>query len=275
MLIYLKAIKRSEYITIGFGSLNKLKSVQHELILVCRNKLIYVSYFMSLAKNLKPNIMKRKIVFLLMIMILFSSCIVKSIQPFYTIDSLSYDKDLVGEFTDAKKSKWTIYSFKEEWEAENSDPTKIMKEDRDAYDRYKDGYVVKYVKKETESFFIAMPFKVDEHLFLDFTPFQYEDDALNPLVAQHLLKTHSVAKVDLNTDGSIKFSWLSEEVINPLFNENKIRLKHERTGVSEDLVLTATSEELHSFLVKFMKSDLDKKWDKDDIYTLTPQNTQP
>ncbi len=219
--------------------------------------------------------MKRKIVFLLMIMVLFSSCIVKSIQPFYTVDQLSFNKNIVGKFEDAKKSKWTIYSFKEEWEAENSDPTKIMKEDRDAFDRYKDGYVVQYVKKEEESFFIAMPFKVDEHLFLDFTPFEYEDDGMNPLVAQHLLKTHSVAKVDFKDDGSIKLSWLSEEVINPLFNENKIRLKHERTGVSEDLVLTATSEELHSFLVKFMKSDIEKKWDKDDMFTLIPITTKP
>ena len=120
-----------------------------------------------------------------------------------------------------------------------------------------------------------MPFKVNEHLFLDFTPFEYEDDALNPLVAQHLLKTHSVAKVDLNPDGSIKLSWLSEEVVNPLFNENKIRLKHEKTGVSEDLILTATREELHAFLVKFMKSDLEKKWDKDDMYTLTSVNAKP
>lgn len=202
--------------------------------------------------------MKRKIVFLLMVMILFSSCIVKSIQPFYTSDKLSYNAAIVGEYTDGNKSKWSIYSFKEEWEAENTDPTKIMKEDQDAFDRYSEGYVVKYIKKEAESFFLAMPFKVGDHLFLDFTPFEYEDDGLNPLVAQHLLQTHSVAKVDFNTDGSIKLSWLSEEVINPLFNENKIRLKHERTGVSEDLVLTASSEELHSFLVKFMKSDLEK-----------------
>lgn len=208
-------------------------------------------------------------------MVLFSSCIVKSIQPFYTLDKLSYNEKLVGEFTDAKKSKWTFFSFKEEWEAENTDPTKIMKEDRDAFDRYKDGYVVQYVKKDEEAFFIAMPFKVNEHLFLDFTPFEYEDDALNPLVAQHLLKTHSVAKVDFNPDGSIKLSWLSEEVVNPLFNENKIRLKHEKTGVSEDLILTATSEELHAFLVKFMKSDLEKKWDKDDMYTLTSVNAKP
>lgn len=219
--------------------------------------------------------MKRKIAFLLMVMILFSSCIVKSIQPFYTKDKLSFNEKIVGEFTDAKKSKWTFYSFKEEWEAENTDPTKIMKEDRDALDRYGEGYVVKYVKKEKESFFIAMPFEVDDHLFLDFTPFEYEDDQLNPLVAQHLLKTHSVAKVDLNDDGSVKLSWLSEEVMNPLFNEDKIRLKHERIGVSEDLVLTATSEELHSFLVKFMKSDLDNKWDKDDMFTLIPVNTKP
>ena len=55
----------------------------------------------------------------------------------------------------------------------------------------------------------------------------------------------------------------------------KLRLKHEITGLDEDLVLTASSQELYNFLKKFMSSDFDDKWDNDDIYTLTPDNAKP
>ena len=63
--------------------------------------------------------------------------------------------------------------------------------------------------------------------------------------------------------------WLSEKVIKRLFNEEKLRLKHEEAGIDDDLILTASSEELHAFLKTFMASELDDKWDKDDVYTLT------
>ncbi|WP_111684176.1 hypothetical protein [Winogradskyella tangerina] len=220
--------------------------------------------------------MKLKTSFILIgIALLLSSCIVKSIQPFYTAESQFFDDRLEGEYITKSKKTWKFVSFKTEWEKENQDQTKLMKEDIEAYERYKDSYVVEYVTKDDDAVFIAMPFKVDDHLFLDFTPFYYEDSGLNSMVAQHLLKTHSAAKVDFNDDGSIKLSWISESVIKRLFNEQKIRLKHEKVGIDEDLVLTSNSEELHSFLRKFMKADFENKWDNDDIMTLNPHDAKP
>ncbi|SDS21184.1 hypothetical protein SAMN04515667_1663 [Formosa sp. Hel1_31_208] len=219
--------------------------------------------------------MKSKISILLITLLLLSSCIVKSIQPFYTKTTILYNEQILGDFTDNDKGEWQIVSFKTTWERENNDPTKLVPEDLKTFERYQDGYIVKYIKKNNEALFIAMPFKVDDHIFLDFTPFEYEDDGLNPLVAQHLLKTHSVSKVDINSDGSLKLSWLSEDAVGPLFTENKIRLKHERIGLDEDLILTASSEELHDFLRKFVRSNIENKWDKDDIFQLTPKDAKP
>ena len=116
---------------------------------------------------------------------------------------------------------------------------------------------------------------VDQHLFLDFTPFEYEDSSLNGLAAQHLLKTHSVTHVDFQKDGTVKLKWLDESVVKRLIDQKKIRIKHEQTGIDEDLVLTASSEELYRFLQKFMASDIEDKWDKDVIKTLVPANAKP
>ena len=217
----------------------------------------------------------RKSFLLIGLALLLSSCIVKSIQPFYTADVQFFDERLEGEYITKGDNTWKFVSFKSEWEKENKEGTERTEEDYEAFELYKNAYMVEYNRKGSEDYFIAMPFKVDGHLFLDLTPFQYEESGLNPMVAQHLLKTHSAAKVDFNEDGSIKLSWISESVVKRLFNNQKLRLKHESVGFDEDLVLTASSEELYAFLQKFMKSDIKDKWNKDDIMNLKPSNAKP
>ncbi|MDB4752884.1 hypothetical protein OAF78_03880 [Winogradskyella sp.] len=206
---------------------------------------------------------------------LLNSCIVKSLRPFYLAEHIRFNDQLIGNWTTGENSTWEITSFKETWEKDNEGNSKLMEDDMEAYESYKNAYVVKYMSSEKEAFFLAMPFTVDKHLFLDFTPFEYEDSGINSLAAQHLLKTHSVTYVDFQNDGTIKLKWLDESVVTNLISEKKLRLKHEKTGIDEDLVLTASSEELYSFLKKFMKSDIENKWDKDVIKTLKPSNAKP
>lgn len=218
--------------------------------------------------------MKPRIILLTISVLLLSSCIVKSIQPFYTQSSIKFDSKLVGNWVDKKKGEWEIVSFKDEWKKETDPNTKLSKEDKEAYEGYKDGYYIRYIKKEREASFIAIPFLVNDKLFIDLTPFEYNSDDLNKLAAQHLLKTHSAAYVEFK-DENPTLKWLSEKAINNLIRENRLRIKHEKTGIDEDLVLTATSEELHSFLKKFMASNIEEKWNNDVIYKLTPKDAKP
>ena len=115
-------------------------------------------------KKLKP-------ILLFTLIFLLNSCIVKSIRPFYLSEYIKFNDDLIGNWTTGKSSTWEILSFKESWEKDNNGNTNLMKEDMEASEKYKNAYVVKYMSSEKEAFFLAMPFMVDEHLFLDFTPF--------------------------------------------------------------------------------------------------------
>lgn len=219
--------------------------------------------------------MKRKLILLTLGVLLFSSCIVKSIQPFYTTNTIKQHNAFVGNWKDNKSGEWEIVSFKDEWEKENQDQTKLLKEDKEAYERYKNSYHIKQTRKENEAFFLAMPFMVDNHLFLDFSPFEYDSDDLNRLAGQHLLKTHSAAYAKVESDNTVTLKWLNEKVIRQLLDNDKVRLKHEKTGIDDDLILTANSEQLHNFLKKFMSADIEDKWDNDVVYKLTPSNAKP
>ncbi len=219
--------------------------------------------------------MKTKGIILILAILLFSSCIVKSLHPFYTKDSLSFNEKLLGNWTDNKKGQWTVESMIDKFEQEKKEGVELSAEDLLALETYKKGYYITYIKKDKEAAFIAMPFKINEQYFLDFIPIEIEDDEINSLAAEHLLKTHSVTKLDINSDKDLTFSWLSEDRINNLFSANKIRLKHENIGFQEDLLLTASSEELYAFIKKFMNADIEDKWKKADMLTLARTNAKP
>jgi hypothetical protein len=218
--------------------------------------------------------MKTRSLILLCCIVFFSSCIVKSIQPFYTADSTEFQEHLVGEWIDNKKGNWTVVSFKQMFLEENKDLSKVSEEDKAAYEKYKDGYLITYTKKNNESVFMGMPFKVYEQVFIDFIPFDYEDIS-NDLVSQHLLRTHSVAKIDKTADDQLNITWLDEGRLTDLFEKNQLKLKYETVGIDESFVLTATSEELYAFLKKYMKANIENKWDSSEKFTLTKTNAQP
>jgi len=218
--------------------------------------------------------MKTRSLILLCLLAFFSSCIVKSIQPFYIAEATEYQTHLIGEWTDDKKATWTVVSFKDMFLEDNKDWAKVSDEDKVAYQKYKDGYFIIRTKNDKESVFMAMPFKIDEQLFMDFIPFDYEDIS-NDLVSQHLLRTHSVAKIDTLESNTLNITWLDESRLTDLFKKDKLKLKHEKVGIDESFVLTATSKELYAFLKKYMKADIENKWESSEKYTLTKTNAQP
>jgi hypothetical protein len=219
--------------------------------------------------------MKTRGLILILAILLFSSCIVKSLQPFYTKASISYNDKLLGNWTDNKKGDWFVESIKAKFEEDKKDGVKLTEADTQAFEAYKDGYYINYIKKDNEAGFIAMPFKIDQQYFLDFIPIEIEDEEINSLAADHLLKTHSVAKLDFPPGDAVKLSWLSEEKITNLLNTKKMRLKHESIGPEETLLLSATSKELYAFLKKYISSDVEEKWKQSDMLTLVKTNAKP
>lgn len=212
--------------------------------------------------------MRNRVILLSLTILLFNSCIIKSLQPFYIIQSLSFNESLLGNWTDNKKGQWTVESIKDKFEQDRKDGVELSEDDTRLYKAYSKGYFIEIIKEDKVAGFIAMPFLIGKQYFLDFIPMEIEDEEINSLAAQHLLKTHSVAKLDINSEQEVSLSWLSEERIKELFQDEKIRLKHEKIGIQEDLVLTASSKELYTFLKKYLSSDIENKWKKEDMLNL-------
>lgn len=213
--------------------------------------------------------MKNRKTLLIATCILFlSSCVVKSLNPFYTKKSISFDQRFVGEWTDSKKGTWTVIPFKDEITKEN--PIEKMKnEDIQLYNEYKNSYYIQRNYQGEKALFIATPFNINNQTFLDFYPLEYQDD-INNLLQKHLIYTHSLVKYDVTESGEIEIKWLDEKKVESLFKNKKIKIEHKRIGVlKENFLLTASSKELNKFIEKYTKSKDENKWDTSTKYTLT------
>lgn len=213
--------------------------------------------------------MKNRNTLLIAACILFlSSCVVKSLNPFYTKKSISFDERFIGEWTDSKKGSWVVIPFKDEITKEN--PIEKMKnEDILLYNEYKNSYYIQRNYQGEEALFIATPFNINNQTFLDFYPLEYQDD-INNLLQKHLIYTHSLVKYDVTESGEIEIKWLDEKKVESLFKNKKIKIEHKKIGVlKEKFLLTASSKELNKFIEKYTKSKDQDKWDTSTKYTLT------
>ncbi|PQJ21863.1 hypothetical protein [Tenacibaculum sp. SG-28] len=218
--------------------------------------------------------MKSKHIFTVIVISVFlNSCIVRSLLPFYTKDSIRYTEDFLGTWNDEEGHSWIITSAKDVL-VKKPDSTTIDSMDELALQKYSDSYLITHKKQNTdlESYFIATPFWIDGQYFLDFFPIETINDNLLKLVSYHIVFAHSLVKLDFNDKAEVSIQWFDEDVMRTLFQENKINIKHQKTGLlEEDFLLTASSKDLQKFIKKYMASEGTDKWKTSVKFTLSKE----
>lgn len=198
----------------------------------------------------------KKSIFLCVLMIaLLQGCIVKSLHPFYLKTDVVYKSELISTWVDQDGHKWKISPL-------NENP---------------DAYEMVFTKDGKETVFLVHLFSLNGNLFFDFRPLA-SDGSMNELFEMHLLPSHSVAKVGKLTNEVVEIKWFNEEWLHHLFSQNRIKISHEvihdeNSGKDEDktYVLTASTEELRKFLIKF--GDDESAFAGDNAMALTLKRT--
>ncbi|AUC16645.1 hypothetical protein BTO06_16485 [Tenacibaculum sp. SZ-18] len=213
--------------------------------------------------------MKTKYLILFFGLLLFQSCIVKSLNPFYTEDVIQFSEDFAGEWKDNNNDSWKIVPTKEEYKRLKKKGGQLSIKDKTFFETYKNSYLVEYSDNTKTSHFIATPFKINNQYFLDFIPYSNDGRGVNSLLQIHNVYAHSLVKLDVLNSEKISIKWFDEKRLKKLFDERKIKIKHEKIGImKEDILLTASSKELLQFLKKYMASDVAKKWETETKFTL-------
>jgi len=226
-------------------------------------------------KTFKP----RLIIFLLGLL-LFTSCVIKSLHPFYTHGTIYFEKTFIGNWEDTSNGKWEVLPYQEavlkEMKKDNEFKSldEFNESDLKMYNKYKNGYIIYFEKDSTRTSFLTIPFKINNQLFLDFSPYEDKEsnELDNSLYQMHLVGMHTLAKFDVTSENEINIKWFSSNKLAQLLNEDKIKIKHEEVGLTETTLLTASSEELGEFIKKYMVSKDEDKWKTDVEFNLKRVN---
>jgi hypothetical protein len=184
--------------------------------------------------------MKPLIIFLAALLaVLVQGCIVKSLHPYYAEKDVVFKPELLNTWVDQEEGKWEIAHVKEKQNA----------------------YQMTYRKEGKVAVFLVHLFDLDGALYLDFLPLSSNAQSID-LFDLHLMPTHSVAKLTSINQDEVLIKWFNEEWLTTLFKQNRIKIAHEiildEAPKDEDdkfYVLTASTEELQKFLVKYGNED--------------------
>lgn len=184
----------------------------------------------------------RILIFASLLLFVLSGCIVKSLHQFYQEDDVIYDNTLLGSWLDEDSTLWVIkpYTF----------AVGFMKGDS-----IDNSYLVELYEDANE------PQKFNAHLFelggkkyLDFRPLR--DDRYDDFLDVHLISAHSLALIEINDQGSLTIGWFNEDWLGKLFEENRVKISHEvvkgeSPSEGSEYVLTASTDELQKFILKY------------------------
>lgn len=170
---------------------------------------------------------------LLLTALLFVTGCVQSLHPFYTEEQLTFDKNLIGYWTDA----------------DGKNTFDIPELDANAEDK---SYRVFYTDEhgKTGEFIVRLA-RVDKYLIADVTPAERRDDA-SGMYKGLLLPVRSFFLVEAGGESlklrSMDYDWLKKEL-----ETRPDAIRHERVG-NDRILLTAPSDKLQAFVLKHMET---------------------
>ncbi|RFM33409.1 hypothetical protein [Chitinophaga silvisoli] len=180
-------------------------------------------------------------------MLFFQGCIA-SLHPLYTGKDLVFDKRLLGTWhTSDPNETWNLQNLLESQHSQFKEPKEGKEKDIFQSSLInKNSYLLTYTENGAKAEFMFNLVKLGDHFFVDLFPLDLHEK--NELLKNHYLPVHSYAKIKIENNG-FEMCSLNSELIYELLNKNKIRIKHE--SLEFENVITASTEELQKFIVKF------------------------
>ena len=185
--------------------------------------------------------------YLVLTLATMSGCLVASLHPFYKEKDKIYEESLEGAWIDEDSCIWNI------------EPHIASAGFMSGKTYHDSSYVISFFEEEegAPSILRGTLFNLDGIDYVDFFPDPNEDHHTADLTAWHHVPVHTLARVQYNSD-SILLYWFAEEWLTELFEQNRIRIKHETIDFLdyERQLLTASTDELQKFIKKYGLKDL-------------------
>ena len=182
-----------------------------------------------------------------LVVIFLSSCL-RTLHPIFTIKDIVYEPKLLGSWkteNQGTKGFATITNLAAANSIELPDKISAIKQK---------GYLISYAnsKGETGEQYIAFLAKIGNHLYFDYYPADKKSNQkLDEFFLAHYVKVHTSFKVDISEDRSFQLVQLDESYVTKLIEEKKFRISHEKDEDGDIKIITASTQELQQYLIKY------------------------
>ena len=195
----------------------------------------------------------KKILFYLLAALLGGCIPVMSLHPLFTEKTLVFEEKLLGTWVDDPNNPKCMWEFKRIVESSKKEGQ------FDLPPRPEKAYQLVLLGIEDGgkgSFYIHLV-KLKDRLFMDIYPSQFPSARIDPnedLVfnAFFLIPGHSFAIID-SIEPQLKIRWTNQDELEKLLKEKPKAVKHEI--IEDGLILTASTEELQKFVLKYADDD--------------------
>jgi hypothetical protein len=210
--------------------------------------------------------------FLILLLAATQSCVVSSLNPLYTNTDRIHLDELNGDWVDNEKNRYTIktiidssdYKVKGEFGSDeiNHDAIKktIRKFEKELnvkveFPKMNKHYEITLISEKDTSVFDGKLSNLHGHYFLDLIPNDnhVEDKLSGSFIAGMIVRTHGFFKIDLKND-ELVVNTIENHDFEDLIENKRVRIEH----VEHDnkVIITAKTEDIQKFLIKFADSEM-------------------
>jgi hypothetical protein len=221
-----------------------------------------------------------ELILIAMMTIFLSSC-VTSLQPITTYDRAITDNRVVGNWAHENDGFKIEPFFQSELEKQMKKlnpgqrallPSLTGNSKTDSIFHSK-MYIVSFERNKATYYMAAALMKIGNNLFMDLFPLLMNDtkvkeDLANPYSLNYDYQAgFTMAKVELNNNQQLTLKFIDGSFVKTQVLAGKMRLRHEKDALFDTFIITASTNELRSFIEKY--ADDARVFSKDATIVLT------
>ena len=176
-----------------------------------------------------------------------NGCLVRSLHPFYQLSDRIYDEAMIGNWIDEDSCIWIIRPHVTPEGLMSNKPVRMDS-------TYQ---IIYFDESDAGCYMQGTLFVLNGQRYVDFVPDPQEQHCTADMTFFHHVPVHTLARMH-SSEGGLMFFWFGEEWLNELLENKRIRIDHEKVQLSaeyEGYLLTADTEELQKFIIKYMNDE--------------------
>lgn len=186
--------------------------------------------------------MKRTKISILLFVVLvtiINSCTVQSLFPLYTEKDLIYDENVLGTWDFGKDDSW---DFKRKYT------------EQDSLKGLSPYYELTVIEEGEKAVFDAHLLRLGKYYYFNFYLTELEDNTINWIGACNMLTVNTFARTEIYAD-SLKIEYFNPDFLSNLIKKKKVRIKHVITGEDDHILITAPTEDIQKYVIKYEDED--------------------